>query len=117
MDKELTRSQIEARMEEVELDIRELDDLDEWIERYLRSHLVGASNIGRHYAVSDPQQREDFAVWFVGVLERALRYRKVMEQATEVRHIGGGWYQVGDQRVRGREAALAAAGRSHDGDE
>jgi hypothetical protein len=43
----------------------------------------------------------------IAVITAELSGNPVLVESGEVQHVGGGWYQVGDQKVQGREAAEA----------
>lgn len=66
--------ELRRRMEEAPVDDVGLERMREVVIDYLSSGAVRAKNIGRHYSVSDPDQRQDFAEWFVGFLGEVHRF-------------------------------------------
>lgn len=79
MSGKLTRVELEARMADADIGDEQIAMLRQAVLDYLDSGLLRASNIGRHYAVSDPKQREDFADWFVSMMEQVTRFRHAQE--------------------------------------
>lgn len=81
-EEELTLGEIRKRMEAVE--DPDTEDTKRLVKDYLGSRLVGATMLGRGYAIGDPKEREAFAEWFVNLLDQVYRYAVVVEGDEEV---------------------------------
>lgn len=76
---ELSSTELKRRMAEVHVDV-DSESVRKVVVAYLESGAVGSTNIGRHYAVSDPGQRDDFAEWFASFYEQLFRFNAVTHE-------------------------------------
>lgn len=77
----IVKQDLERELESQALD---MSVMQEAIEDYLASGIVGSSVIGRAYSVADAGDRKEFSEWMADFLAKVLAYAELTEEEEEV---------------------------------